>query len=258
MLYDYIIFGLTTKNTNNIPSLLINNSIQNIMDTLISLSQEDQIARNITLIQFTFSLFLSLTLNLILAKFYKYFNDSYSSPTSVIETIVLVGIIITLIMVIIGSNIARAFALVGAMSIVRFRNPLKSPKDLVFIFASIAIGMACGTFFYEYAILFLIIFILGNYILKGLKINRENINHRIIKLKIKLDDEKILKNLFERSKLNEKLINSSSFTFDNVQYLDQIYELNFQDKSKYDEFLNTMNSNKIEYNTLLGEANSGN
>jgi hypothetical protein len=40
--------------------------------------------------------------------------------------------------------------------------------------------------------------------------------------------------------------------------LDQIYELNFQDKSKYDEFLNTMNLNKIEYNTLLGEANSGN
>ena len=92
------------------------------MDSLISLAQEDQIVRNITLIQFTVSLFLSLILNLILAKFYKYFNDSYSNPTSVIETIVLVGIIITLIMVIIGSNIARAFALVGAMSIVRFRN----------------------------------------------------------------------------------------------------------------------------------------
>ena len=122
------------------------------MDTLISLAQEDQIIRNITLIQFTFSLLLSLVLNLILAKFYKYFNTSYSSPTSVIETIVLVGIIITLIMVIIGSNIARAFALVGAMSIVRFRNPLKSPKDLVFIFASIVIGMSCGTFFYVFVL----------------------------------------------------------------------------------------------------------
>ena len=53
---------------------------------------------------------------------------SYSGPTSVIDSSVLVGIIITLIMVIIGSNIARAFALVGAMSIVRFRNPLKIQK----------------------------------------------------------------------------------------------------------------------------------
>ena len=227
------------------------------MDTLISLSQEDQIARNITLIQFAFSLFLSLTLNLILAKFYKYFNDSYSNPTSVIETIVLVGIIITLIMVIIGSNIARAFALVGAMSIVRFRNPLKSPKDLVFIFASIAIGMACGTFFYEYAILFLIIFILGNYVLKGTSMNKENANHRLIKLKIKLDDEVFLKNLFSKLKLNEKLINSSTFMLNDFQYLDQIYEINFQDKKEYDEFLDKLNSSKIEYNALLGDPNSG-
>lgn len=227
------------------------------MDTLISLAQEDQIIRNITLIQFTFSLLLSLVLNLILAKFYKYFNTSYSSPTSVIETIVLVGIIITLIMVIIGSNIARAFALVGAMSIVRFRNPLKSPKDLVFIFASIAIGMACGTFFYEYAILFLIIFILGNYILKGTKSTKDNQNYRIVKVKISLENENFIKSLFTKYKLDEKLINSSSFTLNNNQYLDQVYEINFKDKKNYDEFIKSINSKKIEYNTLLGEADSG-
>ncbi len=228
------------------------------MDTLISLAQEDQIIRNITLIQFTFSLLISLALNLILARFYKYFNESYSSPTSVTETIVLVGIIITLIMVIIGSNIARAFALVGAMSIVRFRNPLKSPKDLVFIFASIAIGMACGTFFYEYAVIFLLIFILGNYILKGTKTNKENENYRIIKLKINLDSEKFIKDLFLKYKLNEKLINSSSFTYNKDQYLDQVYEINFKEKKDYDEFIKSINSKKIEYNTLLGEADSGN
>jgi len=48
------------------------------MDNLISLAENDQIVRNITISQFTLSLFLSLTLNLILAKFYKYFNDGYS------------------------------------------------------------------------------------------------------------------------------------------------------------------------------------
>jgi len=227
------------------------------MDTLISLAQEDQIIRNITLIQFTFSLLISLALNLILAKFYKYFNESYSSPTSVIETIVLVGIIITLIMVIIGSNIARAFALVGAMSIVRFRNPLKSPKDLVFIFASIAIGMACGTFFYEYAVIFLIVFILGNYVLKGTKTTKENDNYRIVKLKLNLDNEKFIKDLFVKYKLNEKLVNSSSFTYNKDQYLDQVYEINFEDKKNYDEFIKSINLKKIEYNTLLGEADSG-
>ena len=55
-------------------------------------------------------------------------------------------------MLIIGSNIARAFSLVGALSIVRFRTAIKSPQDIGFIFLSIAIGMACGTRFYAVSI----------------------------------------------------------------------------------------------------------
>ena len=227
------------------------------MDTLITLAQEDQIVRNITLFQFAISMFMSLTLNLILARFYAYFNESYSSPTSVVESVVLVGIIITLIMVIIGSNIARAFALVGAMSIVRFRNPLKNPKDLVFIFASIAIGMACGTFFYEYAILFLVIFILGNYILKGFKFTKENRNYRIIKVKLDPENEKELKKFFLEHNLKEKLVSSSSFIQDKKQFLDQVYEINFLSDKNYEEFIKSINTKKIEYNILLGEPNSG-
>lgn len=227
------------------------------MDNLITLAQEEQVVRNITLFQFAFSMFLSLTLNLVLAKFYVYFNESYSNPTSVVETIVLVGIIITLIMVIIGSNIARAFALVGAMSIVRFRNPLKNPKDLVYIFASIALGMACGTFFYEYAIFFLVVFIVGNYILKGFKFTKENKNYRIIKVKLNSENERELKKFFLAHNLKEKLVSSSSFIHNEKQFLDQVYEINFLSDKNYEEFIKSINSKKIEYNILLGEPNSG-
>ena len=53
---------------------------------------------------------------------------------------IMVSVTVALIMVIIGSEIARAFALVGAMSIIRFRNPRS--KDVAFLFVTIAIGMA--------------------------------------------------------------------------------------------------------------------
>ena len=43
----------------------------------------------------------------------------------------------------------------------------------------------------------------------------------------------------------------------NNQYLDQVYEINFKDKKNYDEFIKSINSKKIEYNTLLGEADTG-
>ena len=48
------------------------------------------------------------------------------------------------------------------MSIVRFRNPVKETRDLVFIFASISVGMAAGTGFYMAAILFSILFLITN------------------------------------------------------------------------------------------------
>lgn len=81
-------------------------------------------------------------------------------------SLILVSVIISLIMIIIGSNIARAFALVGAMSIVRFRNPIKETRDLIFLFASISVGMAAGTGFYMAATLFSILFYLTNIILE--------------------------------------------------------------------------------------------
>ncbi len=100
------------------------------------------------------SLLLAFCLVFILAKLYIYTHQGYSYSKSFVHTIVFVGITIDLIMIIIGSNIARAFALVGAMSIVRFRNPVKDSRDLIFLFMAMAVGMATGTQFYFFAIFF--------------------------------------------------------------------------------------------------------
>jgi uncharacterized membrane protein YhiD involved in acid resistance len=58
------------------------------------------------------------------------------------------GMVTSLIMLIIGSNIARAFSLVGALSVIRFRNAVKETRDVGFMFFAMAVGMACGTRFY--------------------------------------------------------------------------------------------------------------
>jgi uncharacterized membrane protein YhiD involved in acid resistance len=53
-------------------------------------------------------------------------------------------VISALVILVIGNNLARAFGLVGAMSIIRFRTAVRDTMDMVFIFLSLAIGMACG------------------------------------------------------------------------------------------------------------------
>ncbi len=74
-----------------------------------------------------------------------------------ITTMVLIAAIVSMIMILVGTNLARAFALVGMLHLVRFRNASKGPGDLIFIFAGIAIGMACGIQYYELAITFTLV-----------------------------------------------------------------------------------------------------
>ena len=56
-----------------------------------------------------------------------------------------------LVMLVIGSNLARAFGLVGAMSIIRFRTAVKDTHDIVFIFFTLAVGLASGVGMYAAA-----------------------------------------------------------------------------------------------------------
>jgi uncharacterized membrane protein YhiD involved in acid resistance len=61
-------------------------------------------------------------------------------------------IVITLIIMLVGSNVARAFSLAGAFSIIRFRTTMGSPKDMAYIFFTMAVGLALGVGFVGYGV----------------------------------------------------------------------------------------------------------
>jgi uncharacterized membrane protein YhiD involved in acid resistance len=86
---------------------------------------------------------LVLALSFLLSAFIGWIYQLTHRGTSYTQSFVF-----TLVMLIVGSNIARAFSLVGALSIIRFRNAVKETRDVGFIFFTMAIGMAIGTRFY--------------------------------------------------------------------------------------------------------------
>jgi hypothetical protein len=106
----------------------------------------------------TWELVMVLALSAVLATIISYTyirtHSGVSYSASFAQTIVFIGFTIALIMIIIGSDIARAFALVGAMSIIRFRNPVKDSRDVAFLFMAMAMGMAVGTKYYIFATIF--------------------------------------------------------------------------------------------------------
>jgi hypothetical protein len=66
--------------------------------------------------------------------------------------LILTGLVVTLVVLPISSNIALSLGMVGALSIVRFRTAIKDPKDIVFTFWVIAVGIISGAGLYMIAI----------------------------------------------------------------------------------------------------------
>ena len=104
-----------------------------------------------TLVDVAIVMLLSCGLSMACATIYRSTHRGTSYAQSFAQTLVLMGMVTALIMLIIGSNIARAFSLVGALSVIRFRNAVKETRDVGFMFLVMAIGMACGTRFYVLA-----------------------------------------------------------------------------------------------------------
>ena len=95
------------------------------------------------------ALSLSFVLSAGIGWVYRFTHRNVSYSQSYVQTLVILGMLIALIMLVVGSNIARAFALVGALSVVRFRNAIKETRDVGFIFLVMGVGMAVGTRFYS-------------------------------------------------------------------------------------------------------------
>jgi hypothetical protein len=140
---------------------------------------------------------LSFLLSLVIARVYQITYKGVSYVQSYVHTLILMTMVVAIIMLIIGSNIARAFALVGALSIVRFRNAIKDTRDVGYIFFAMAIGMACGTRFYLLAVIAtcVISFILWG--MSTLNLFAKDIREQI--LKIRLPGDMRYETLFDRA-----------------------------------------------------------
>lgn len=87
---------------------------------------------------------IAFLLGIIISSVYRFTHKGISYSQSFVQTLVFLTFIISIVMMVIGSNIARAFSLVGALSIIRFRTVVKDTRDIAFVFFALAVGMAAG------------------------------------------------------------------------------------------------------------------
>lgn len=95
---------------------------------------------------------LAFILGLLVSFIYKITHKGLSYSQSFMLTQIFIAVIVAIVIMVIGNSLARAFALVGALSIIRFRTVVKDTKDMAFIFMALAAGLAAGTSSYFLAV----------------------------------------------------------------------------------------------------------
>lgn len=94
----------------------------------------------------------SLTCSFVISLIYRFTYRGPGYSESFVNSIIFLSIITTLVIMVIGNNLARAFGLVGALSIIRFRTAIKDTMDIVYIFFALVVGMAGGVGYHKLAI----------------------------------------------------------------------------------------------------------
>ena len=93
------------------------------------------------------NLILCMILVSVVSWFYKKFSQSLGGKTHIGSILPLIGLTVFLVITIVKSSLALSLGLVGALSIVRFRTPIKEPEELGYLFLTIGVGLGFGAGF---------------------------------------------------------------------------------------------------------------
>lgn len=141
------------------------------------------------------NLIAALILSLIIALVYQRTHKGLSYSQTFVITLIIAGIVIAAVMMVIGSNIARAFGVFGAFSLLRFRTAIKDAKDMGYLFLVMAVGMAIGSNNYLIAVATTVIVLAVVWILT--KTNFGSIRHLDYILSFNLDTRQAAENAYK-------------------------------------------------------------
>lgn len=99
---------------------------------------------SISLIDAIISLFFASIFGWLITNSYKYSSSSIYGGRQITSSIIPLTLIVCVIITVVKSSLALSLGLVGALSIVRFRTPIKDPEDLIYLFISIVTGLGFG------------------------------------------------------------------------------------------------------------------
>jgi uncharacterized membrane protein YhiD involved in acid resistance len=191
-----------------------------------------------TLSQILISYFVSLLCSILISIVYRFTYRGPGYSNSFLTSLIVLPLITSLVIMIIGNNLARAFGLVGALSIIRFRTAVKDTIDIIYIFFGLAIGMASGVGYFKLAVAGTCFISLVLIVVSKTNINMFRREQFLLQLQYADDDITAVKEIMDEYCSSFELINIKSSAGTTPKEFS--YYINLKRKKEFLEFIKDM------------------
>src|ERR687897_3569691 len=103
---------------------------------------------------------------------------------AVVQTQIVLAVVGSLIMLVVGASLARAFGIVGAANLIRYRTKIDDPKDAVVMLSALSVGLAAGAGLYGLALFATVFLVAALWVIEGFEPQ-----NRVFELTVKLGDK---------------------------------------------------------------------
>ncbi len=149
----------------------------------------------------------ALIMGLVVSLTYRKANAGKNPSQSFSLTLILLPVVVTVIILLVGNSVARAFSLAGAFSIIRFRSAPGDSKDITYVLFTMAVGLAAGMGYLVYAVIITVLLCLVMLGLEAIKFGQSKGTDKLLKITVPedLDYQDAFEEVLQKYTISAKL-----------------------------------------------------
>lgn len=225
-----------------------------MFESLMTFSSSEPISIGSAII----AILISMVSGLIISMTYMKTSENKKFSQNFAITTILLPAIISAIIMLIGSDIAKAFSLAGAFSIIRFRSTPGEPKDIAFVLFALAAGLSCGVGLYAFAIILTVLLCMVMLVLSITKYgkNDSTTTQLVITIPEDMEFEEVFEEILSKNSSSHKMIKLKTSAMGSLfQVTYEVDLLENTDKKKLIDEIRLYNGNlNIQINMINAEV----
>jgi uncharacterized membrane protein YhiD involved in acid resistance len=144
---------------------------------------------NASLINIVYASLLAFLLGVAIAFAYVRSFNGLSYSRAFLQALIFAPLLTAVAMQAIGDNVARGLGTMAAFSLLRFRTNIKDTRDMMFMFAALTAGLACGVYAYPIAVISMALFCAAVFVVHNMPLNADSDYDAVLRLQVNNDPD---------------------------------------------------------------------